>query len=134
MNSVHESSPNGDSKISLSRKLGRKLNRVHKTPNWLSWHPGAPMAARPWPRTVAVSWPGAGRIVAGSRPYRGRGPGRVAGSRLPCRSPPLTCPCAVLRAMPRVYALPCRAPTQRPPARVACRIVALAIGKIIKYH
>ena len=79
MDSVYEPSPNGDSKTALSQKLGRKLNRVHKTPNWPSWHPGAPMAAHH------------GRIVAGSRPYRGRGPGRVAGlaamSQFPHRTP-----------------------------------------------
>ena len=40
--------------------------------------------------------------------------------------PSLARPYAVPRAMPRVYALPCRAPTQRPPARLACCIVALA--------
>ena len=40
--------------------------------------------------------------------------------------PPLARPCYVPRAMPRVYSLSCHAPTQRPPARLAYRIVSLA--------
>ena len=116
MNSVHESGLNGDSKTALSRKLGRKLNRVHKTPNWPSWHPGAPMAAH------------RGCVMAGSRPYRGRGPGRVAGSavvsqaQLLCRR--LNCRVVALRARAS-----CPAPSavsqhpsvvlQRPSGRVA---------------
>ena len=85
MNSVHEPGPNGDSETILSRKPGQKLSQVHKTPKLAQpVHQAHP---------AVVSWLGAGCIVAGTRPYRGRGPGRVvvcmavsqAPSR-PCRS------------------------------------------------
>ena len=73
MNNVHELGPNGDSKTALSRKLGRKLSRVHKTPNWPSWaHRRAQARA-----CLAVSW--ALRQCRGPRPCR-RMSCRVAGA------------------------------------------------------
>ena len=64
---VHEPGPNGDSETALSQKLGRKLSRVHKTPNWPNWahrsaHARACLALSwSWPLAVSqaqgvVSW------------------------------------------------------------------------------
>ena len=96
-----------DSGTVLSQTGSKTESECTKHPTWPNWaHPGMHRLAQA--RTVAVSWHLA-------RPCRGQG--------RPCRrpqaavsQPPLTRPCAVLRAML------CRAPTQRP----AFRIVALA--------
>ena len=83
MNSVHEPGPNGDSQTALSRKLGQKLSRVTKTPNWPSWaHRRAQACA-----CLAVSWallPCRGR---GPRPSHGSGPRPCRRRRAPYRGP-----------------------------------------------
>ena len=92
MNSVHEPCPNGDSGIVLSRKLGRKLSQVHKTPNLAQL--GTPRCTQGRPgahngRIVAlgpaVSWP---------RPAVWKAPGRRVAAR--ARAPvarPAPAPC-----------------------------------------
>ena len=66
MNSVHESGPNGDSKISPSRKTVRKTKPDVPGPNRPSRHAQVRTGA-PWREHGR-------RIVAGSLPCRGKGP------------------------------------------------------------
>ena len=101
MKSVHEPSPNGDSETVLTRKPGKKLSQVHDHPTGPT---GTPRCAqeRPSGHMCAVSWPG-------PQPCRGKGPA-VTQALVAVSQPPLARPCAVPRAMPRVYALSCRAP------------------------
>ena len=88
MNNVHELGPNGDSETALSRKLGRKLSRVHITPNWPNWAHRLAQARA----CLAVSWalrPCRGRGPRLCRrhkePYRGRS-NAVSWAQAPCRS------------------------------------------------
>ena len=109
MNSVHELGPNGDSKISPSRKTVRKTKPDAQAPSWPSRHAqvrtGACMAARG--RSYrglrgAVSWVTIGRVA---------GPTAVS---WPCDARP----CALCRAH---YALA--------PARLAARIERITARK-----
>ena len=75
---------------------------MHKTPNQAQL--STPRRAH-WP--CRGPWPG--RVVARV--------GRVASSRMPCRSPHSRAPCALSRARPALCLAPCRAST---PCRAAC--------------
>ena len=86
---------------------------MQKTPNQAQL--STPRRAH-WP--CRGPWPG--RVVARA--------GRVAGSKLPCRSPRSRSPYALPRAMPRVYALPCRIVAL---AAVSWALAARQPGRII---
>ena len=79
MNSIHEPGPNGDSKISPSRKPVRKIKLDARAPSWPNRHAqvrtGAPRRAhgrRIMVRSPAMSWQGAGSVAGPS--------GRIAAS------------------------------------------------------
>ena len=104
MNSVHEPGPNGDSKISSSRKTVQKAKPDAKAPSKPSRHAqvrtGAPRCAlaRPGARMAAVSWPC-------PRPCHGKGS-------------------AVSQASMAVSQLQCRSPRAHPPAPQRQRLLA----------
>ena len=126
MNSVHEPSPNGDSKISSSRKPVRKTKPDAQAPSWPCRHAqvriGAPKRVHAHARAV-VSWPGPGRVVAKDRSYRRRQAAvsqpslarpALCRAPTPCRAARL--PSAVSQAAPR----PCR---RRKATRLASRVL-----------
>ena len=89
MNSVHELGPNGDSETISSRKIRSKTKPGARAPSWPSWH----AQARAWPSA-------GGRIMAESRPYRGRGPGRVVACMAVSQAPSRPCCRAAILAPP----------------------------------
>ena len=130
MNSVHEPGPNGDSKISPSRKPVRKTKPDAQAPSRPSKHaqvrtstprctlarPGAHWQAQARAR-LAVSW--AGLAVSWPRPLA------VSQSKPPCRSAPPARPCAPCRKRlaPRPLPGACRRPPWPYRERTGCRIV-----------
>ena len=109
MNNVHEPSPNGDSEMVLSRKLGKKTELGVRAPSWPNWHAqvrtGAPRRGNGGAHgrcivagSPAVSWQGAGRVAGPSGLVVGARSRASAVSQAQCRAP-TCCVVALQRAV-----------------------------------